>query len=610
MNGLSVRVLSLSMLMVMPMLSQAQEDAPMTLDQKINSYVAPATEVIESVVFWSFKIKDDVVFSLVKDGERVLRAEDDFYDEPPFFVRYDQDQEQIPYDQELTITQRDGSIFVENAAGEVTAVTPGTEATLGGFAFSLERNEASAYELSESQSFIFAMKEIMFLPLTVALLILGAIFFTIYYGFVNFTRFKLSIDIVRGKYSDPNEVGEVSHFQALTAALSATVGLGNIAGVAIAISIGGAGATFWMIVAGLLGMSTKFVECTLGVKYRRVNANGVVSGGPMYYLSQGLGEKGYKTLGKILAAFFAVMCIGGSFGGGNMVQVNQAYRQFADLSFVEGTWIADNGWAFGMVMAVLVAIVIIGGIKSIARVTDKIVPLMVVVYVGAALIIIGMNITEVPATFGEIFSGAFNPKAIAGGFIGVLIQGFRRAGFSNEAGVGSASIAHSAVKTNNPASEGLVALLEPFLDTVVVCTMTALVIIITGNHFTLETEGVRLTSKAFSSEIPFFQYVLALAVILFAFSTMISWSYYGLKSWTYLFGETRVNDIAYKLIFCVFVVIGAAASLDAVFAFSDAMIFAMVFPNVIGLVLLAPVVKQELNKYVGKIRSGEIIRVK
>lgn len=480
-----------------------------------------------------------------------------------------------------------------------------------GFVFQIASNPDSPYNFGEGKQYAFRVTEVMFLPIVIVVLILGAIIFTVYFGFVNFRRFGLAINVVRGVYSDPNEEGEVSHFQALTAALSGTVGLGNIAGVAIAISVGGAGATFWMILAGLLGMSSKFVECTLGVKYRTIDKKGEVSGGPMYYLSQGLANRGLKGLGRIFAGFFAIMCIGGSFGGGNMFQVNQAFKQFSSLSFMENTWIASNGWFFGVIMAALVAIVIIGGIRSIANVTDKIVPFMTVMYVIAALIIIFMYIGEVPQTFVDIFEGAFAPKAIAGGFIGVLIQGFRRGAFSNEAGVGSASIAHSAVKTNNPASEGIVALLEPFIDTVVVCTMTALVIIITGNHLNPgDIDGVTLTSQAFSSEIPFFKYLLALAVILFAFSTMITWSYYGLKAWTYLFGGSRAADITYKVLFCCFVVVGAAASLGSVTDFSDAMIFAMAFPNIIGLVILAPEVRQELRSYIGKIKSGEIVKVK
>lgn len=457
-------------------------------------------------------------------------------------------------------------------------------------------------------------------PIVLVLLVAGALFFTVYFRFVNFRKFGLAINIVRGKYSDPNEAGEVSHFQALTAALSGTVGLGNIAGVAVAISLGGPGATFWMIFAGLLGMSSKFVECTLGVKYREVDENGTVYGGPMYYLSKGFSEikrivageeKDYSKVGKVLAAVFAVAAVGGSFGGGNMFQVNQAFQQFAGLEFMQGSYLANNGWAFGLIMAVLVAIVIIGGIKSIAKVTDKIVPLMCGIYVLAALVVIFAHAGQIPAAMGAIFKGAFAPTAIAGGFVGVLIQGFRRAAFSNEAGIGSASIAHSAVKTNNPASEGLVALLEPFIDTVIVCTMTALVIVITGKYVDSSvSDGIALTSSAFETVLPWFKYILAGAVLLFAFSTMITWSYYGQQAWTYLFGRGKVKEYVYKLIFCTMVVVGSAASLDAVIGFSDAMIFTMLFPNIVGLIFLAPVVKSELNKYLAKIKSGEIQRVK
>lgn len=453
-------------------------------------------------------------------------------------------------------------------------------------------------------------------PFIVFWLFLGAIFFTLYFRFINFRKFGLAINIVRGKYDKLEEQGEVSHFQALTAALSGTVGLGNIAGVAIAISLGGPGATFWMILVGLLGMSTKFAECTLGVKYREIDENGTVHGGPMYYLKKGFTElkmtidgqdKNYSKMGKVLAAIFAVLCIGGSFGGGNMFQINQAYKQFSNQYLTEGDWLMANGWAFGLIIAVLVGIVIIGGIKSIAKVTDKIVPFMCGVYVLAALVIIVYHYDKLGSAFGAIFSGAFNFEAGFGGFVGTLIIGIKRAAFSNEAGVGSASIAHSAVKTDDPASEGIVALLEPFIDTVVVCTMTALVIIITGEYQSYSgggTEvGVSLTSNAFASVLTWFPHVLTLAVLLFAFSTMVSWSYYGLQAWQYLFGKSKEVEIAYKIIFCAFIVVGAPLTLGAVTDFSDMMILAMSFPNIIGLIFLTPIVKSELNKYLEKIRT-------
>jgi AGCS family alanine or glycine:cation symporter len=468
-------------------------------------------------------------------------------------------------------------------------------------------------------------------------LILGATYFTFYFNFINFKGFFTSIKIVSGKYDDledrkdhkvevsdsvftddgdnPDTIrvegheGEVSHFQALTAALSATVGLGNIAGVAIAVSIGGAGATFWMIVAGFLGMASKFVECTLGVKYRDIESDGTVYGGPMYYLTKGLKDKGLAGLGKVLAAVFAVFVIGGSFGGGNMFQANQAFQLVENITGGENSFLYGKGWLFGVIMAVLVGIVIIGGIKKIAKVTDKIVPFMVVIYVAASVFVIIARYDMIGDAFSQIFNGAFSPEGVAGGAIGVLVQGFRRAAFSNEAGVGSASIAHSAVKTKYPASEGMVALLEPFIDTVVVCTMTALVLIITGNvtaeNASLnDAQAILLTSGAFASVISWFPYVLTVAVVLFAFSTMISWSYYGFQGWAYLFGRTKRTEYTYKLLFLVFVVIGSAASLGSVIGFSDAMIFAMMVPNMIGLVLLAPKVKGELAKYMKAIKSS------
>ena len=467
-------------------------------------------------------------------------------------------------------------------------------------------------------------------------LILGALYFTFYFKFINFSGFFTSINIVRGKYDDlegredhkveiekskftdeednPDTIrvegheGEVSHFQALTAALSATVGLGNIAGVAIAVSIGGAGATFWMIIAGFLGMASKFVECTLGVKYRDIAEDGTVFGGPMYYLTKGLKEKGLGGLGKVLAVVFAVFVIGGSFGGGNMFQVNQAAQLFEHMTGGQESFINGYRWVFGLVMAVLVGIVIIGGIKKIAKVTDKIVPFMVVIYVAASLFVIISNYNMIGDAFIQIFDGAFSPEGVAGGFVGVLVQGFRRAAFSNEAGIGSASIAHSAVKTKYAASEGMVALLEPFIDTVVVCTMTALVLVITGNVTAAnaglnDADAILLTSGAFESVISWFPYVLTVAVVLFAFSTMISWSYYGYQGWAFLFGRSRKMEYAYKILFCLFVIVGASISLGSVIGFSDAMIFAMMVPNIIGLVLLAPKVKEELNRFMKDIKK-------
>ncbi|NHF60728.1 alanine:cation symporter family protein [Flavobacteriaceae bacterium TP-CH-4] len=479
-------------------------------------------------------------------------------------------------------------------------------------------------------------------PLVVFVLVLGATFFTLYFGFVNIRRFPLAINVVRGKYDeveapeghgvekaevnivdgdlpdtirDESEEGEVSHFQALATAVSGTVGLGNIAGVALAIAIGGPGATFWMIICGLLSMSTKFVECTLGVKYRDVDENGTVYGGPMYYLSRGLKARGYTGLGKALAVIFAILCVGASFGGGNAVQSNQAAEQLIAMVGLEG---GSSGFIIGVVLAILVGVVIIGGIKRIASVTEKIVPFMAVIYALACLIVIFANFSYIDDAFGLIFKGAFTPEAGLGGLFGVLIVGFRRAVFSNEAGAGSAAIAHSAVKTKYPASEGIVALLEPFIDTVVICTMTALVIIFfnSGGAFDyggdgvgnvivdgVTVGGVTLTSMAFQSVIPWFPYVLTLAVVLFAISTMISWSYYGLQSWKYLFGRGKMADLCYKILFIAFIIIGASASMGAVFAFSDAMILALVFPNMIGLLILFPRVKDELGKYLEAIKG-------
>ncbi len=457
----------------------------------------------------------------------------------------------------------------------------------------------------------------MKIPLVVVWLILGALFFTIKMKFINLRGMKHAIQLIRGKFDNPNDKGEVSHFQALTTALSATVGLGNIAGVAIAIIIGGPGATFWMVIAGFLGMSSKFVECTLGVKYRNINEKGEVSGGPMYYLNKGLKEKKLGGLGKVLAFIFAILVIGGSFGGGNMFQANQAFSQISS----EFIFLQDKGLYFGIILAIFVGVVIIGGIKSIARVTDKIVPFMAVLYVVAALIIIFSNISNIGEAFTLIFDGAFSADALKGGVIGVLIVGFQRAAFSNEAGVGSAAIAHSAVKTDEPISEGIVALLGPFVDTIIICTMTALVIIFTGFHnpeASAGLEGVELTSRAFESVISWFPILLMIAVLLFAFSTMISWSYYGLKGFSYLFDKiffsifktTKAVKYVYYVIFLTFIVVGSTTSLGAVVDFSDMMILGMAFPNILGLLILAPEVSRDLKSYFKKVKNGEIKKYK
>ena len=441
------------------------------------------------------------------------------------------------------------------------------------------------------------------IPFIVIWLIFGALFFTIRMGLIQFWGWRHSIKLVRGKYDDDNAPGEVSHFQALATAVSATVGLGNIAGVAVAISLGGPGATFWLIVAGLLGMASKFTECTLGVKYRDIGSDGVVEGGPMRYLRKGLARRNMKGLGQILAVIFAILTIGASFGGGNMFQANQAYEQMAG----QFTILQGLGPYFGVILAILVGVVIIGGIRSIARVTEKIVPFMAGLYILAAIIIIGKNIGNIGEAFNLIIEGAFAPRAALGGFIGVLIQGFRRAAFSNEAGIGSAAIAHSAARTHYAVSEGFVALLEPFIDTVVVCTLTALVLIFTGFYDDAGLGGATLTSQAFGSVFSWFPMVLVVAIFLFAFSTMISWSYYGLRAWTFLFGRNKVTELAYKFMFLVFIVIGSSVSLGAVLDFSDMMILAMALPNIVGLLLLSGEVRKDLKEYWSKLKSGQIL---
>ncbi|MCT4629254.1 sodium:alanine symporter family protein [Winogradskyella sp.] len=611
--------------LILPLLNFAQEAKELGVDEKIDQAFGNATGWFVQAIFYQIpigEVDDNVAIDLVDINNKL--SVDDNGDKT------------YASEKGIRYLSKNDSLYISNisltgdqVAEKIELISKDIPVSINGGSLSIANSDINNNSLFEIKVYAPFTKVFWVLfPL-----ILGAIFFTFYFKFINFRGFLTSVNIVRGKYDEidhheslegagdstpggdaietiavEGHEGEVSHFQALTAALSATVGLGNIAGVAIAVSIGGAGATFWMIVAGFLGMASKFVECTLGVKYRDIAEDGTVYGGPMYYLTKGLKSKGYTGLGKVLAALFAVFVIGGSFGGGNMFQVNQAFQLVENITGGEKSFLHGYGWAFGLVMAILVGIVIIGGIKKIAKVTDKIVPFMVVIYVAASLFVIFANFNMIGDAFGQIFDGAFSPEGVAGGAIGVLVQGFRRAAFSNEAGVGSASIAHSAVKTKYAASEGMVALLEPFIDTVVVCTMTALVLIITGNVTAAnaglnDAQAILLTSGAFESAISWFPYVLTIAVVLFAFSTMISWSYYGFQGWAYLFGRTKKAEYTYKVIFCVFVIIGAAASLGSVIGFSDAMIFAMMVPNMIGLVLLAPKVKSELKRYMDAIKA-------
>ena len=441
------------------------------------------------------------------------------------------------------------------------------------------------------------------LPLIVCWLIFGAFFFTFYLGFINLRGFSHAVSIVRGALRNDKHEGEISHFQALTAAVSGTVGVGNMAGVAITVSLGGPGAIFWLIVAGLVGMTTKFVECALGVKYRTINPDGTVSGGPMYYLRDGLAEKGQARLGRYLGGFFAVSIVIGCLGAGNMFQSNQAYVQLLEVSGGSNSPLVGYGWLVGLFMAFLVGLIIVGGIKSIANITVRMVPFMVLLYMALAGLVLLMNITAIPAAFGLIFANAFSMEGVSGGFIGIMILGFQRAAFSNEAGLGSASIAHAAVQTDEPLSEGFVGLLEPFIDTVVICTLTGLVLVIT-----LPTEvlmgsgmsGIELTSSAFQDNLSWAPLPIAFIAFIFAFSTMLAWAYYGTKGWTYLVGEGKNKERAFGLVFCIFIVIGASIKLDTVLEFADAMIFIMAIPNLIGLYVLAPDLKKDLDVYFNK----------
>lgn len=450
-------------------------------------------------------------------------------------------------------------------------------------------------------------------PLIIIWLIVGAIIFTIATKGIGIWGFKHALDLVFGKpkkeektaTSEDGDEGEVSSFQALATALSGTVGLGNIAGVAVAITMGGPGAVFWMIIGSIFGMATKFMEATLGVKYRRLNPDGSVSGGPMYYISHGLTKMKLRWLGQPLAVIFSWMCIAAAFGGGNMFQITMATSQITEITGGKNSFFYTNSWVFGLIIAIIIGAIIIGGIKSIARVTEKIVPFMCLLYVFSGIIVILYHFTEIPNVIALILDEAFTPKAVEGGVIGCIIWGLRRSVQSNEAGVGSAPIAYAAVKTKEPVSQGFVSLLEPFIDTVILCSITAFVIIVTGTHANTEgLVGVKLTSRAFESVIPFFPYVLAIAITLFALSTLLSWSYYGQKAWNYLFGEGDKRTRTYQLVFCIFIVIGSSMNMASIIDFTDAMMLAMAVPNIIGIYLLTPQILTELKVYCEKYNVG------
>ncbi|MFD1095275.1 amino acid carrier protein [Salegentibacter chungangensis] len=585
-----------------------------SITEIFNSRVQPAVDFLGNILFWdpfaTIGIYDPVVYT---DQKEIPIPNWDATTNKTYSLK------RWLVEENNSVKEGDKIAIVETDTGEEIEVFSDVNGTLthlvdeGGVIFNpnatsdvIEQNAHMLAQIryDDPQPLLHPNGEIRknTIPFIVIWLILGSIFFTFRLGFINIRGFKHSIELAKGKYDDPDAPGTITHFQAMATAVSATVGLGNIAGVAVAISLGGAGATFWMFTAGFFGMSLKFVECTLGVKYRFINNEGRIFGGPMNYLRYGLEKRNLRSLGKFLAVFFAILGVGASFGGGNMLQSNQAFKIVAEqIPLLQG-----HGFWFGIGFSILVGIVIIGGINSIARVTSKVVPFMAIVYILGCLTVIAVNFENIGGAFSAIFNGAFSASAMKGGLIGVLIIGLQRAAFSSEAGVGSAAIAHSASKTNNPIADGFTSLVEPFIDTMVVCTMTALVLIFTGMHEVDSLGGVELTSDAFGSVISWFPAVLALAVFLFAFSTMVSWSYYGMRSWTYLFGKSKKSELIYKVLFLIFVVVGASTSLGAVLSFSDMMILAMSFPNIIGLYIMSSEIREDLREYWHKLHNGEL----
>tara|TARA_Y100001960_G_scaffold329623_1_gene421484 strand:- start:581 stop:2035 length:1455 start_codon:yes stop_codon:yes gene_type:complete len=449
--------------------------------------------------------------------------------------------------------------------------------------------------------FVNAAGDSIRLPLILLWLVVASVFFTFYFRFINIRYFKHSVAVAFNCYPEPNADGQISSFQALATSLSGTVGLGNIAGVAVAITVGGPGAALWMAIMGMFSMSTKFIEVSLGVKYRHHISLGhkeIISGGPMYYLRDALNNMGMPNLGKILAIIFAIACIGGAIGGGNMFQANQSFAQILNITGGEESWFYNKGWVFGLIMATMVAVVIIGGIKSIAFAASKIVPFMAGIYLLTGLFIIVVNFSLLPDALLIIVTSAFSLQAGIGGFIGALLAGVQRATFSNEAGLGSSAIIHATAKTNIPVKQGIAGMMGSFIDTVIICMMTALIIVISGVY---EREdgmaGIELTSAAMGNAVSWFPYVLSFCVVLFAYSTIITWYYYGEKCISFLFGERKLITLIFKVLFCSFIVVGSAAELGNVIRFSDAMMLSLAIPNIIGLYILAPEIKQDLREY-------------
>ncbi len=502
-------------------------------------------------------------------------------------------------------------------------VGPSTLSTLAAVSFPLQAQAATDSGIDRHiadvfapfantvAGFVFATIDIggFSVPWILFWLITSGMFCTLYFRGINLRGMAQGMRIIRGDYDRSDHHGDTSHFQALATALSGTVGLGNIAGVAVAVTIGGPGAAFWMIIAALFGMATKFCECTLAVKFRHIRPDGTISGGPMYYLTRGIGAEYPRAapLGRVLGVLFAVLCLFGTIGSGNFFQVHQAYQQVLLITGGEQSVLAGRAWLFGLAIAVATGLVVLGGIRRIASVTDKLVPLMTLLYLVAGLVVLCSNVQAIPQALALIVTGAFTAEGVQGGVLGAILQGFRRAAFSNEAGLGSAPIAHASVRTDEPLTEGLVALWEPFIDTIIICTMTALVITVAGIGHPLPAEqGVKLTSAAFGTVMPWFPYVLAVVVVLFAYSTMIAYCYYGTKAANYLFGETTTVDVSYKLFYLTATIFGVTMDFSSMVDFADAVFFLMAVPNVIGLYLLAPVVKREMNSYFARLAQGEI----
>lgn len=580
---------------------------PASFDQLVDQGFSPVSRAVYRTVFFAPRLKDDIIY-----GEAgVSRSEDTFYEHPPIQLVYSSVDNRIPYGDRITISYAPADSFILSGTlfgkkGKIK-LPFAREVSVEGFRFTLYYKPESGYPLEPGRAYYFQVEKVTLLPLVMMVLLFGAIYFSIYFGFVNLTKLSLGAKILLGRYDAPSRMGAISHLRALAVALCSTTGVGNIAGVALALSVGGGGAVFWMLVCALLAMASRFAGATMGVKYRQLKADGHILSGPMYYLREGLKKRGQEKLGQVLAAVFALLCIFAALGYGNMFQINLACRQLARMEGEAGQFLDANSWIAGLVAAALLLVALGGGIRRLARLVSVLLPIALGLYLLGTLWIIIVQYQQLPAVLAEILTGAFTPVAVAGGFMGALFQGISQSFVSSHAGLGTSAMAHATANTQNPASQGIAAMIQPFVDTFVLGLLTALALLLSQQQLNMPAaNGLDMLALTFEQHLPLARYVFTGTVVLFALAAMFSWSYYGLQAWTYLAGRQSWTQYGYMGILALFILAGASLSVQSVTEFAFALMFAMAFANIPGLLILAPEVREELSKYIRKIQRGEL----